>query len=84
MAKEFLLRGKTFEDIQKLSLKEFAGMLPSRARRSLLRGFTEQEKIFLEKVRNNRPKLRTHCRDLIIIPEMVGKAVKIHNGKSFV
>lgn len=83
MTKEFLLRGKTFEEIQKLSLKEFAGMLPSRSRRSLLRGFTDQEKIFLEKVRNNSPKLKTHCRDLIIIPDLVGKAVKIHNGQEF-
>lgn len=84
MAKEFLLRGKTFEDIQKLSLKEFAGLLPARSRRSLLRGFTEQEKIFLDKVHENSPKLKTHCRDLIIIPDLVGKSVKIYNGKEFV
>jgi small subunit ribosomal protein S19 len=84
MPKEFLLRGRNFDDIQKMSLKEFAGLLPSRQRRSLLRGFTEQEKIFLEKVKSNSLKLRTHCRDLIIVPDMVGKAIKIHNGKEFV
>jgi len=83
MAKEFILRGKKFEEISTMSLKEFAGLLPSRERRSLLRGFTEQEKILLEKVRNNKAKLKTHCRDLIIIPEMVGKVIKIYNGKEY-
>jgi len=83
MAKEFILRGKKFEEIITMSLKEFAGLLPSRERRSLLRGFTEQEKILLEKVRNNKAKLKTHCRDLVIIPDMVGKVIKVYNGKEF-
>lgn len=41
MAKEFVFRGRTLDEIKKLSLNEFAELLPSRERRSLLRGFTE-------------------------------------------
>lgn len=83
MVKEFLFRGKSFEEIKNMSIKEFAGLLPSRERRTLLHGFTEEQKVLLEKVRNNRPKLRTHCRDVIIIPEMVGKTIHVYSGKEF-
>ncbi|GAG01109.1 unnamed protein product, partial [marine sediment metagenome] len=41
MAKEFIFHGKSIEELKKLSLSEFAELLPSRERRSLLRGFTE-------------------------------------------
>ena len=52
MAKEFTYRGLTIEELQKLSLEEFAKLLPARQRRSLLRGFTPAQKILLQKVRN--------------------------------
>jgi small subunit ribosomal protein S19 len=84
MAKEFVLRGKKFEEIKDMSLKEFAGLLPARERRSVLRGFTEEEKILLEKVRKDKPKLKTHCRDMIIVPEMVGKTIQVYSGKVFI
>jgi len=84
MAKEFLFRGKRMEDINNLSLKEFAGLLPARERRTLLRGFTERQKILLSNIEKNKPKLRTHCRDLIIIPVMVGKTINVFTGKEFV
>ena len=83
MAKEVLWRGKTLEDVKKLSLKEFASFLPARVRRSLNRGFTEQQKILLENLRKGKRDPKTHCRDMIIVPEMVGKKIKVHNGKEF-
>jgi len=81
--KEFTYRGKTVEEMKKMDLKEFMDLLPSRERRSLKRGFTEQEKILIEelKVKDN-PK--TQCRDLIIIPQIIGKKVRIYTGKEFV
>jgi small subunit ribosomal protein S19 len=81
--KEFAYRGKKLEELQKLSLKEFAELLPARQRRSLLRGFTEKQKKLLNKIRNGKEP-KTHCRDLIVMPEMVGKMIKIYNGKEFV
>lgn len=82
--KEFTYRGKTIEDLQKLSVKEFAQLIPSRERRTLLRGMTEEQKLFLENLRSGNQKLKTHCRDMIVLPEMVNKTIMIHNGKSFV
>ncbi len=84
MAKEFLFRGKKFEEIKGMSVKEFASLLPARERRTLLRGFTDEQKVLLEKVRKNKPKLRTHCRDMIIIPDMVGKTINVYSGKVFI
>lgn len=82
--KEFTYRGKNLEELKKLSLTELAELLPARQRRSLKRGLTEQQKIFLKKLRKNKQNIETHCRDMITLPEMVGKMIKVHNGKEFV
>jgi len=82
--KEFTYRGKNLEDLKKLSLDELAELLPARQRRSLKRGLTDQQKILLSKIKKGESNIETHCRDMIIFPEMVGKTIKIHNGKTFV
>lgn len=81
--KEFSYRGKSLQELQALSLKEFAELLPSRERRSIKRGFTENEKKALEKI-EKKGKVKTHSRELIILPGFVGKKISVHNGKSFV
>lgn len=82
--KEFAYRGKTLDELKSLSLNEFAKLLPSRQRRSLERGLTEQQKKLLERIKKGKKNPETHCRDMIIFPEMVGIMVKIHDGKTFV
>ena len=90
MAKKiFTYRGKTVEELQKMDLKEFAELVPARQRRSLTRGFTEAQKRLLEKIRKakaglqNKP-IKTHCRDMIVLPEMIGLKLMIHKGKEFI
>lgn len=82
--KEFTYRGKTLEDLKTLSLNEVAVLLPARQRRSLKRGLTDQQKILLNKIRKNESNIETHCRDAIILPEMVGKIIKVYSGKEFI
>lgn len=85
MMQEFRFRGRGLEELRKMSLEEFAALLRSRERRTVMRGFTDQEKKFLLKVRKNPDKFhKTHCRDMIIIPEMIGAKIGIFNGKEFV
>jgi len=90
MAKKvFYYRGKTIEEIQKMDLKEFAKLIPARQRRTLLRGFTDAQKKLIEKVKaTNEGKykkiIKTHCRNMIIIPEMIGLKILVHKGKEFV
>jgi len=84
MAKIFTFKGKTIDELQKTSLEEFAKLLPSRQRRALLRGFTDQEKKFLVRIRKANKPVRTHLREMVIIPEMVFKKVLVHNGNTWV
>ncbi len=84
MAKEIKYRGKSLEEVQKLSLDEFAELIPSRNRRKIKRGFTDQEKKLLDKVRAKQKNIKTHCRDMIVLPEMIGSTVQVHNGKRWV
>ena len=58
MAKEFLYHGKMIQDIKKMSLDEFAKLVPSRERRKLKRGFTEAEKKLLASVRANEKDIK--------------------------
>ena len=81
--KEFFYRGKKLEELQEMGLKELAALLPSAARRKILRGFTEQEKILLKNLKTSNKPVKTHCRSMIILPEMVSKTIKVYNGKTF-
>jgi small subunit ribosomal protein S19 len=85
MAKVFSYKGYSFEDLSKMSLDELAKILPSRRRRSLKRGFTAGQKNLLKAVRANKEGklIRTHIRDMIILPEFVGKKFAIHDGKDW-
>jgi len=82
--KEFNYRGKKLDELKAMSLNEFMKLIPSRARRTLKRGFTEDQNKLLEKIRLNKKNLKTHSRDMVIIPEMVGHTLKIYNGNSYV
>ena len=82
--KEFAYRGKSLDELKNLSLDDFAALTPSRIRRSLKRGFTEQQKILLDNLKNGVNDIKTHCRDMIIIPEMIGKIIRVYNGKEFI
>jgi small subunit ribosomal protein S19 len=84
--KEFTYRGKTLEELKKLDVREFAKYLRSRQRRNVLRQFQKIENFVSSakvKISKNKP-VRTHQRDLTIVPEMVGTRISVHNGKSFV
>ncbi len=83
--REFTLRGLTLPQLKELPLTELAKILPARARRTLRRGFNEDQQRFLDRMRESpadKP-VRTHCRDVLVLPEHVGRRVAIHNGKEF-
>ena len=92
MPKEFLYRGLTLNQLESISMDEFIHLLPSRQRRSLRRGLSTEQRKLLENIRLIKESMRqgkpmtvkTHARDMIILPEMVGATVLVHNGKEFV
>ena len=81
--KDYTYRGKTLEELQELSMNELAELLPSKQRRTIKRGFSEPQKIMLKKLRAGK-NIKTHKRDMMVLPEMVGKLIKVYNGKSFI
>lgn len=84
MAK-FTFRGKEWDEIQKMEMKELMKIMNSGERRSLKRGFTEIQKKLLAKIQANKGKFhRTRCRQMVIIPEMVGTKIGVHSGKDYV
>ena len=83
--KEFTYRGKTVEELKKLDVREFSKYLKSGARRTALRQFQQIENfVNRAKVKNEKNKpIRTHERSLIIVPELVGMKINIHDGRNF-
>lgn len=83
-SKIYRYRGKTADELKALSAEEFTALLPSSLRRKMSRGFTEQEQVLLKKIRAQEKNIKTHCRDMVVLPEMLGLKISIHNGKEFV
>jgi len=86
---EFTYRGHTLDELQEMSLDEVAELLPARQRRTVERGLSVEHEKLLEKARDageeetaNDP-IRTHLRDMPILPEMVDVTFAVHNGQSF-
>ena len=82
--KVFKFRGKTTEELKALSIEEFSNLIDSVSRRKIKRGFTVQENKLLDKIKNGERNIKTHCRDMIVLPNMIGQKIGIYNGKEFV
>jgi small subunit ribosomal protein S19 len=84
--KELTYRGKSIDELKKLDIREFAKLLKSNERRTVLRQYGELEKFISRshtKVVKNKL-IKTHARHLIVVPNMVGLKLNIHNGNTFV
>jgi len=84
-------RGHEIEELAKMNMDELIELLPSRRRRTLKRGLPSRQKKLLTKLRNARKAqkkgkdviIKTHCRDMVVLPEMIDLTVAVHNGKDF-
>ncbi len=87
--KEFTFRGKRMEELEKMSIDEFAQLLNARGRRSLKRGVDSKLLKKIDEARketekgNSKVIVRTHHRDMIVVPKMVGLKFGIHSGNEF-
>jgi small subunit ribosomal protein S19 len=83
VAKEFKWKGRTEEELKVMDMKEFMGLISSRARRSLKRGLTDDQKKLMKSLDSGANNVKTHCRNMVILPSMIGKTIRIHNGKDY-
>ena len=84
--KEFTYRGKTIEELKQMNLREFARLLKSNERRTVLRQTDELERFISKagkKIEKRKP-VRTHLRHLIVVPRMIDMNINVYNGKEFV
>lgn len=87
MVREFKYRGYSLEELQSMSSDTLLSILPSRQRRSLTRGLTDEKRKLIEEIKNAKNTsnpIKTHIRDIVILPYMVGLTINVHNGKEFV
>lgn len=84
-AKEATYRGKPIDELKSLDVRESAKFLPSRSRRSVLRNFDVIERFInrCDSRINRNKKIRTHARDIVIVPKLVGLTIGVHTGKLF-
>ncbi|MEM5766513.1 MAG: 30S ribosomal protein S19 [Candidatus Aenigmatarchaeota archaeon] len=85
MAKVFTFRGKTLEELKQMSIEEFSRILTAKERRTLKRGLQDNQKKLLEEIKKNPEGFhKTHLREMIILPQMVGAKLGVFNGKEWV
>ncbi|MEF8772487.1 30S ribosomal protein S19 [Halodesulfurarchaeum sp.] len=85
----FTYRGHELDELQAMDLEEVAELLPARQRRTITRGLSEDHQKLLEEARGaeseetaNNP-IRTHLRDMPVLPEFVGLTFAVYTGQSF-
>eukprot|EP00027_Filamoeba_sp_ATCC50430_P002717 CAMPEP_0168543150 /NCGR_PEP_ID=MMETSP0413-20121227/1733_1 /TAXON_ID=136452 /ORGANISM="Filamoeba nolandi, Strain NC-AS-23-1" /LENGTH=149 /DNA_ID=CAMNT_0008573085 /DNA_START=539 /DNA_END=988 /DNA_ORIENTATION=+ len=91
--RKFSYRGVDLEHLLDLSQANLLDLLPCRARRRLgKRGLKRKHLALLKKLRKTKKEapsgekpavVKTHLRDMIIVPEMIGGVVGVYNGKTF-
>ena len=89
MVREFLFRGLSKEELDNTSLEKLFQLFNSRQRRSLTRGITDGKRKLIEEMKSAKAgklknPIKTHLRDLIVLPYMVGVTVDVFSGKEFV
>lgn len=89
MVKELKVYGKNEAELKKLESRELLALLPSRARRTLKREGKKAVHAPLNKkiqqaINGKRKKpIKTHCRELLILPYMIGLTIAVYNGKEY-
>lgn len=89
MAKKFDYRGIHISELESIPMEKLFQLFTARQRRSLTRGITDEKRKLIEdikaaKANKNKNPIRTHLRDLIVLPYMVGVTINIFSGKEFV
>lgn len=87
MVKKFDYRGIPLKDLEGMDAERWFGLFTARQRRSLSRGLSEGKRRLTREIRDSRgggsAPVRTHVRDLIVLPYMVGARVAVFSGKEF-
>ncbi|SCU84892.1 LANO_0C02696g1_1 [Lachancea nothofagi CBS 11611] len=90
--KTYSYKGVDLEKMLEMPTEEFVKLAPARVRRRFARGLSSKPAGLMKKLRaaklaapeNERPDIvKTHLRNMIIVPEMIGSVIGVYNGKTF-
>merc|ERR1719249_101498 len=93
--RKYYYRGVEVEKLLDLPYGELLKLVTSRARRRFRRGLKMKPRAFMQRLRKakkavagnvmKKPKIiKTHLRNMFIIPEMVGSQIGVYNGKGYI
>lgn len=83
-AREFSYKGYSLDELLALNEQDLLDIMPSRARRSLTREMNHDQKAAHENLIGDQKNIKTHVRDLIVVPKYVGKVVELYNGQTYI
>ncbi|XP_044734817.1 40S ribosomal protein S15 [Chrysoperla carnea] len=90
--RKFTFRGVDLDQLLDMPVEQLVELLHARGRRRFSRGLKRKPLALIKKLRkakkeappNEKPEIvKTHLRNMIIVPEMVGSIVGVYNGKAF-
>ncbi|XP_010551699.1 PREDICTED: 40S ribosomal protein S15-1-like [Tarenaya hassleriana] len=90
--RKFSFRGVDLDALLDMPTDQLVNLFQARARRRFRRGLTRKPLALIKKLRKakrdapqgEKPEpVRTHLRNMIIVPEMIGSIVGVYNGKTF-
>lgn len=92
--KKYTYRGVPLSELVKMPLLKFSELLTSSKRRRLRRGISERELDLLKKCALSKKNaegtqekpdmVKTQARTMVIVPQMVGCVIGVHNGRVYV
>lgn len=90
--RKFSYRGVDLDALLDLSSEQLMELVPARVRRKFSRGLNRKSMALIKKLRKAKKEcpefekpapVKTHLRNMIIVPEMIGSVVGVYNGKVF-
>jgi len=82
-AREFSYRGHSIEELQDMELDQLLPLFPARVRRSYNREMNHEQKKLFDDLLSDKEDIKTHVRDIIILPQFIGKTIELYNGNSY-
>merc|ERR1712124_131051 len=91
--KKYSYRGIDLEKLLDMSNQDLMELFRSRQRRKFSRGIKRKPITLLKKLRKakretpygEKPEaIKTHLRNMVIVPEMIGSVVAVYNGKQYI
>merc|ERR1712150_222247 len=90
--RKYTFRGVDLDQLLDMSSEQLMELLHCRARRRFSRGLKRKPMAPIKRLRKAKKEappmekpecIKTHLRDMIIVPEMIGSIVGVYNGKTF-